>query len=614
MPPIERQPVTRRAVLSGSLAAVLLGLTACTDTEPQPAASTGAAAGNANPRTFRIAAAAPPLSLDPAVAGDNDSFRVTRQIYETLISIDPQTGGPVAGLAESWTESEDGLRYTFTLRQGVKFHDGTAFNAEAVLANFKRWLGMNSELRSRSLQGFTQVFHHTSQIPKLPKDDEQAQAPNDTKAGDKQDLAPVMAQQKAQLEAMRTLLEEDLFSGKSEGGSASYFASVSALDEYTLELKLRRRLTGVIEAFTLPGLAIAAPSALKGGPKDNPAEKLTEHPVGTGPYRFAKRTEEHVLLEVNKEYWNQQRLNANPQHPQRVEISAIASAHNRQTELLAGDIDAFDMVSVEVLRTLVRNARMVVNRDPFSVLYLGLHHDAPWLEKPAFRRALAMAIDKGRLVRELFISGSKAASTLLPPTFGVENPENVLFYSPDDAKKLLEEIDYDGSSIPFAYPRNVARNYLTLPERCFALIAEDLAKVGIKVKPVPVDWSHGKYVQRVRHDGFKGLHLLGFSGAYRNEDDFISGILAAKQYEFGYTSPLLDAQVLAARSIAVGELRTAAYRNILTTLSHDLPIVPLVFPISALALDSVVNYYPSSPVLDEVYVDVKLSPNGKLTG
>lgn len=196
----------------------------------------------------------------------------------------------------------------------------------------------------------------------------------------------------------------------------------------------------------------------------------------------------------------------------------------------------------------------------------------------------------------------------------MENPENVLFYSPDDAKKLLEEIDYDGSSIPFAYPRNVARNYLTLPERCFALIAEDLAKVGIKVKPVPVDWSHGKYVQRVRHDGFKGLHLLGFSGAYRNEDDFISGILAAKQYEFGYTSPLLDAQVLAARSIAVGELRTAAYRNILTTLSHDLPIVPLVFPISALALDSVVNYYPSSPVLDEVYVDVKLSPNGKLTG
>ncbi|WP_306349483.1 ABC transporter substrate-binding protein [Glutamicibacter sp. MNS18] len=608
------QPVPRRAVLSGSLAALLLGLTSCTDTAPQPATPSGSPATEAPPRVFRIAAASPPLSLDPAAVGDNDSFRATRQIYETLIAIDPQTGGPMAGLAESWTESEDGLRYTFTLRRGVLFHDGTEFNAQAVVANFERWLNLDSELRGRSLQGFTQVFHHFSDIPELPEDDDTAQAPQQEESADSERMQATLAQQKEQLEAMRILLEDELFTGDSRAGTASYFDSVNATDQYTVELKLRRRLTGVIEAFSLPGLAIAAPDSLTGGSEDNPARSLDEHPVGTGPYRFVERTDTGLRLELNQDYWNTQRVANNPQHPVQIELSSITLAQNRQTALLAGDIDAFDMVSVDILRTLVRNARMVVNRDPFSVLYLGLHHDTAWLENPVFRRALAHAVDKGRLARELFINGTKSAQGLLPPTFAVDNPDNVIFYSPDEATKLLEEIDYDGTAIDFAYPRNVSRNYMALPERTFALIAEDLAKVGIRINPIPVDWSEGRYVDKVRNQGFKGLHLLGFSGAYRSEDDFISGILAAKHYEFGYSSPLLDAQILAARSIPVGEERTAAYRNILTTLTHDLPLVPLVFPISALALDADVSYYPSSPVLDEVFLDVKIEQNTDLTG
>lgn len=608
------QQVSRRAVLSGSFAALMLGLTGCTDITPEPAPVSGSPTGAIPPRKLKFAAAAPALSLDPAAAGDNDSFRVTRQIYETLVSIDPQTGGPMAGLAESWTESEDGLRYTFALRRGVSFHDGTEFNAQAVVANFERWLNLSAEQRENGLQGFYQVFHHLSDVPELPEDNQSAQAPQTNPSETNEKLEATLAQQESQLQAMRIQFESELFTGDSQGGSASYFESVEAPDEFTVQLNLRRRLTGVIEAFTLPGLAIASPASLSGGSAEQPVPPLNELPVGTGPYRFVEHQDNLLRLELNESYWNTVRVTNNPQHPERIEISSITRAQNRQTALLSGDINAFDMVSVDILRTLVRNARMVVNRDPFSVLYLGLHHGAAWLDNPTFRRAIAHAVDKGRLSRELFINGTKSAQGILPSTFGVENPDNVIFYSPDEAKKLLELIGYDGSPIDFAYPRNVARNYMALPERTFALIAEDLAAVGIKVNPVPMDWIEGQYLQKVRSEGFKGLHLLGFSGAYRNEDDFISGVLSAKQYEFGYTSPLLDAQILTARSIPVGEERTAAYRNILTTLTHDLPLVPLVFPISALALDAAVSFYPSSPVLDEVFLDIKLERNTHLTG
>lgn len=78
------------------------------------------------------------IMLDPAMmAGDTDSQTVMGYMYETLIKI--QDGAPVPGLAASAAPAEDGLAYTITLRPGVKFHDGTAVNADAVIANFNRW-------------------------------------------------------------------------------------------------------------------------------------------------------------------------------------------------------------------------------------------------------------------------------------------------------------------------------------------------------------------------------------------------------------------------------------------------------------------------------------------
>lgn len=84
-------------------------------------------------------------SLDPAQATDGESFKVTENIFNTLIDFGEQDTELKAGLAKEWTTSEDGLTYELTLQEGVKFHDGTDFNAEAVKANFERWMGGNEE-------------------------------------------------------------------------------------------------------------------------------------------------------------------------------------------------------------------------------------------------------------------------------------------------------------------------------------------------------------------------------------------------------------------------------------------------------------------------------------
>ncbi|HEU5211692.1 MAG TPA: ABC transporter substrate-binding protein, partial [Gaiellaceae bacterium] len=89
--------------------------------------------------TLVFGGTADPTLLDPALVSDGESFRATEQMFETLVKLKPGTLKLVPDLATKWVSSNGGKTYTFTLRQGVKFTDGTAFNAKAVCANFNRW-------------------------------------------------------------------------------------------------------------------------------------------------------------------------------------------------------------------------------------------------------------------------------------------------------------------------------------------------------------------------------------------------------------------------------------------------------------------------------------------
>lgn len=94
--------------------------------------------------TLIFAQGADPRSLDPAFADDGESTKINTNIYEGLVQYAAKTAEIEPCLAESWDVSEDGLSYTFHLREGVKFHDGTDFNAEAVKYNFDRQLPGNA--------------------------------------------------------------------------------------------------------------------------------------------------------------------------------------------------------------------------------------------------------------------------------------------------------------------------------------------------------------------------------------------------------------------------------------------------------------------------------------
>ena len=604
-PPMKVAAVSsRRTFLAGALGISALSLVACVPEKTPPAPT-----ATPTQQLFTLGTAANPATLDPALSGDNETFRITRQIFEGLVGVDGETGAAVPSLATQWISSPDRLQYTFILRKNVKFHDGTDFDADAVVVNFQRWAALPQGARQDSDQGFTQVFRYNDSVPKLPAslpEPKPVEGPDGTEIIDP---AVETEHQEAvkQLEKLRDDLQSNPFLGASTGASANYFGSIKAADTHTVILTLRRPITGLIEALTLPGLAIASPKSLAAAPAD-PAQlsSLATQPVGTGPYAFSSWEKTTVVLKKFDNYWNSEEFTRNPDAPTLVTFKETSTPARRLGDLRRKEIDGFDMVTVTGLRELVREGNLIVERDPFSVAYLGMNQNNKWLANLKFRQAVAHSIDRSKIINEFYIKGTKEARSFLPPSLGFSPSDT--YFGPDSvkAKELLTEAGYDGSPIPFLYPLNISRAYLPLPELTYAEISRQLAVNGINVQPIPLEWTNG-YVSRVRAGETPGFHLLGFNGGYRDPDDFLGGIFSETEHQFGYNSPILQAQILLARSLETGDTRTNAYQDICTTLAKDLPALPLAFPISGLAFNDTVRNYPSSPVLDEVFSAVRLN-------
>src|SRR5262249_27118881 len=101
-------------------------------------------AGAQGPKTLVIAIGADQTGLDPQTVENNESGFIMATIYDSIVNYRPGTSEVGPGLAESWTVSPDGKVYTFKLRRGVKFHDGTPMNAHTVAEDVDRAINPNN--------------------------------------------------------------------------------------------------------------------------------------------------------------------------------------------------------------------------------------------------------------------------------------------------------------------------------------------------------------------------------------------------------------------------------------------------------------------------------------
>lgn len=556
--------LSRRAALGLGLTGLTLAAAGCTEDLRRPAAPapSSAATGGPSPAVpqgsaFVVGAPGRPVARDPHLQWDSEVFRLSRQVFETLLGVDPETGAAVPALAERHDVTSDGRIHRFRLRDGVVFSDGAACDAAAVVANVQRWAAKDAR-EAYVASPFVSVF------------------------------------------------------GAHLGEDGCRLDSVEAEDDRTVRLTLTAPLQHLDMALTAPHFAISSPQSWER--TTHTPEGAVRSPAGTGPYRWATPKESTAALEatpsvrhgsvlVPSSSYRGDRPPASP-----VVVAAWGRVDTRLREFRRGHADVIDVVSPPQLRPLVESGAQVLQRDPLSVLYLGMNMKHPVMGSLYVRQAVAKGVDRPALARSgLFLDGTSMAHDVVPPTLGVANEDAERYdINPREARGLLDLAGYADEPLEFLYPTGTGRPSMPTPELVYARIADDLGKIGLNIVPVPVP-PNQDYLRTVREREGRALHLMSRDGLFRDPHAFIEPVCRSDAGETNYVNPLVLRLLQRAALSDDEQQRREVFGQILASLALDLPVLPLVYPISACAVGARVKAYPTSPQLDEHYASVRLS-------
>ncbi|PZN08507.1 MAG: ABC transporter substrate-binding protein [Bacillota bacterium] len=394
-----------------------------------PATQTGSGeggAGGAASDTLVWGRGGDSVSLDPANVTDGESMKVTHQIFDTLVEFKEGSTEVEPWLATEWQVSDDGRVWTFELRQGVKFHDGTAFNAEAVVFNFERWMHSDNPYRYPD-----QKFEYYAYM----------------------------------------------FGGFDD---KSVIETVEAVDEYTVRFTLREPLAPFLQNLAMPCFAIASPEAIKKYGAD-----FGRHPVGTGPYKFVEWIpDQQITLEAFDEWWG------GPPKTKRIVYRAIKDNSARLAELKAGTIDVMEDPNPSELGTVDPSRFEILYREPNNVGYLALNNDKEPFHDVRVRQAIAHAINKQAIVEAFWGELGQVAKNPMPPTMmGYNEAVQDHEYNPDKAKELLAQAGYPNGFETELWAMPVPRPYMPEPQKIAEAIQQHLAKVGIRAEIVTHEWD-----------------------------------------------------------------------------------------------------------------------------
>ena len=393
------------------------------------------------------------------------------QVMEGLVGLEPGTTGnviPVLATALP-TISSDSLTYTFTLREGVKFHDGTDFDCDAVKFNYDRWLNIPPDYSK---------LEYTYYIDSA--------------------LKPVVD-------------------------------SVACNSPTEFAITLKAPNSAFLLTQTLSPFFFASPKALTDGDASNPdfakntyAQGGPTAMTGTGPFKFKSWVPgDSVTLEKNADYWDtdhrrpsrrhrlqgHRRLDGDAQcppgwqHRLRPDPLADRRRHGRRGPEPAGH----------------RPRRLVQPHQPGHA-----EPDQKPFDNPKIRQAVAYAVNKQALI-DTFYGGSEgavAADNWMPPGTATTKALNLPTYDPEKAKALIAESGVTDLSFEFWYPSDVARPYMPDPKGEFQSILSDLEAVGFKPTPKTSTWrpdylsaeAAGKYP----------MWLIGWTCDWAGPDNFLN--------------------------------------------------------------------------------------------
>ncbi|MEA2622734.1 MAG: peptide/nickel transport system substrate-binding protein [Chloroflexota bacterium] len=346
------------------------------------------------------------------------------------------------------------------------------------------------------------------------------------------------------------------------------------------------------------------PKAVTGGEDPLPEGSLLTNPNGTGPYMFdAWDRGNRLTMKANPNYWGTAALAPN------LEFRWSDQAAQRWIELQAGTVDGIDNPDKADLPAIQGDATVKYNpRAPMNVFYLGMNNTyKPW-DNADVRKAIAMGIDRERIVKNFFPPESEVAKyfTPCPPLvpFACEGDDWYKFDA-TAAKELLRNAGIpEGYEIKLQY-RNRVRVYLPDPPTIAAEIASQLeTNLGLKVTIEERDPT--TYLDDNAHGKLDGLFMLGWGADYPDPTNFLDyhfGIATGDKFGTPYQD-IVDVLNTASQT-GVEADRIAAYTEANNLIKEHVPAVIVAHGTSGNAWKADVENSFSSPLGTEVWSTLK---------
>lgn len=357
------------------------------------------------------------------------------------------------------------------------------------------------------------------------------------------------------------------------GGSyAGNIKSIEAIDDFTVKFTFCNPDPAFPSKAAFTAFAIHSADQLRetGGGGD----ELLSNPIGTGPYKLERWDRgNEIVFSANEFYWGDA-----PIEPTAI-LRWNSEAAARWNELQAGTIDGIDNPGAGDFPVIESNPDYkLYPRLSNNIFYLGINNTIAPFDNVKVRQALALGIDKQRIVDNYYPPGSTVATQFMPPSiFGFTPDSKVTSYDLEAAKALLAEAAAEGGfTLPIQTTisyRDVVRGYLPQP----GIVAQDLqaqlAALGIEATITPME--SGAFLDAATA-GELSLHLLGWGADYPDATNFLDYHFGAgASPQFGEKDPVLTDLLAQAAQLSDPAARLAIYTEANNEIADFVPMVPI---------------------------------------
>jgi dipeptide transport system substrate-binding protein len=426
-------------------------------------ATTMAFAGAANAKSLVYCSEGSPENFSPSINTTGTSLDAARPVYNKLVQFEPGSTTPKPALAESFEIAADGLTITFKLRSGVKFHSGVNgftpsrdLTAEDVIWSFERmW---KAEHPYAKVSGGSFDYFNDMGMP-------------------------------------------DLLASIEKGG-----------DDLTVVMKLKEPNAPIIANLAMDFATIHSAEYAKFLMDKGTPEQFDQIPVGTGSFSFVDYQKDAVIRFKAFEGW------AGKPKVDDLIYAITPDATARYAKLKANECQVMIAPNPADLEAMGKDADInLMSQAGLNIGYLSMNATKPPFDKVEVRRAIAMAIDRDAILKEVYQGAGQKAKNPIPPTmWSYDDATADHEYNPEKAKEMLKAAGVENLATDLWW-MPVQRPYNPNAQRMAEMMQADLAKVGITAELKSFEW--GEYRKRLQA-GEHQLGLLGWTGDNGDPDNF----------------------------------------------------------------------------------------------